>query len=157
MAAPYKKVFWAAGFGWMFDAMDVGLLSFLMAALTKEWGLTKEQAGLLGTLNLAGMAVGAVVGGLLADRIGRKPVFLFTLALFGAASFGSAFAGGFAAMAVFRVLMGLGLGAELPVASTLVNEFAPADKRGRTVVLLAAGRETKEGDGRQRVNRLRAR
>ncbi|MED1913869.1 MFS transporter [Bacillus thuringiensis] len=136
MSKPYKKVFWAAGFGWMFDAMDVALLSFIMVALRQEWGLTGEEAGLLGTGNLVGMAIGAIVGGYLADRVGRKPVFLLTLVLFGLASFASAFATGFATMLLFRFLMGLGLGAELPVASTLVNEFAPPEKRGSTVVLL---------------------
>ncbi|MGN7471686.1 MFS transporter [Brevibacillus sp. SAFN-007a] len=136
MSAPYKKVFWAAGFGWMFDAMDVALLSFIMVALRQEWGLSPEEAGLLGTGNLVGMAIGAMVGGYMADRIGRKPVFLFTLLLFGAASFASAFATGFLTMLLFRFLMGLGLGAELPVASTLVNEFAPPERRGSTVVLL---------------------
>ncbi|MCC8437981.1 MFS transporter [Brevibacillus sp. M2.1A] len=136
MSKPYKKIFWAAGFGWMFDAMDVALLSFIMVALRQEWGLTGEEAGLLGTGNLVGMAIGAIAGGYLADRIGRKPVFLLTLILFGLASFASAFATGFATMLLFRFLMGLGLGAELPVASTLVNEFAPPEKRGSTVVLL---------------------
>lgn len=136
MSAPYKKVFWAAGFGWMFDAMDVALLSFIMVALRQEWGLSPEEAGLLGTGNLVGMAIGAIAGGYMADRIGRKPVFLLTLLLFGAASFASAFATGFLTMLLFRFFMGLGLGAELPVASTLVNEFAPPEKRGSTVVLL---------------------
>lgn len=136
MSAPYKKVFWAAGFGWMFDAMDVALLSFIMVALRQEWGLSGEEAGLLGTGNLVGMAIGAMAGGYLADKIGRKPVFLTTLLLFGAASLASAFATGFFSMLLLRFVMGLGLGAELPVASTLVNEFAPAEKRGRTVVLL---------------------
>ncbi|MED4751993.1 MFS transporter [Brevibacillus choshinensis] len=136
MSATYKKVFWASGFGWMFDAMDVALLSFIMVALRQDWGLTGEQAGLLGTSNTIGMALGAFAGGYLADRIGRKPVFMLTLVLFGAASLASAFATGFAIMLLFRFLIGLGLGAELPVASTLVNEFAPPEKRGRTVVLL---------------------
>ncbi|MBO7742939.1 MFS transporter [Paenibacillus sp. MWE-103] len=131
-----NKVFWAAGFGWMFDAMDVGLLSFILVALRKEWGLTAQEAGLLGTFNLVGMAVGAVLGGYLADRFGRRPVFLLTLVVFGAFSFGSAFAGGFGIMLALRFLMGVGLGAELPVASTLVSEFAPAATRGRMVVLL---------------------
>ncbi|WNQ10583.1 MFS transporter [Paenibacillus aurantius] len=136
MVSSYRKVFWAAGFGWMFDAMDVGLLSFIIVQLTKEWGLSPTEGGLLGTATTAGMAIGAVVGGYWADRIGRKPVFLFTLVLFGLASLGSAFSPGLGVMLVFRVLMGLGLGAELPVASTLVNEVAPPEKRGRTVVLL---------------------
>src|SRR5690606_13469661 len=94
------------------------------------------QTGLLGTVNLAGMALGASIGGYLADRIGRKPIFLATLIIFGMASLASAAATGLAVMLVLRFIMGLGLGAELPVASTLVNEFAPAHKRGRIVVLL---------------------
>lgn len=132
----YKKVFWAAGFGWMFDAMDVGLLSFIIVSLAADWGLTPDQSGWLGTVNLFGMAIGAFVGGYLADRYGRKPIFLCSLAIFGLASASSAAAAGIAAMLVLRFIMGLGLGAELPVASTLVNEFAPEHKRGRTVVLL---------------------
>ncbi|MFC4807811.1 MFS transporter [Paenibacillus sp. GCM10023250] len=131
-----NKVFWAAGFGWMFDAMDVGLLSFVLVALREEWGLTAQEAGLLGTFNLVGMAIGAVLGGYLADRLGRRPVFLLTLLVFGVFSLGSAFAGGFGIMLALRFLMGVGLGAELPVASTLVSEFAPAAIRGRMVVLL---------------------
>jgi putative MFS transporter len=134
--ASYKKVFWSAGFGWMFDAMDVGLLSFIVVSLSKEWGLTPTETGLLGTVNLAGMAVGATLGGYLADKIGRKPIFLSTMIIFGIASLGSAAATGLAVMLVLRFIMGLGLGAELPVASTLVNEFAPESKRGRIVVLL---------------------
>ncbi len=131
-----RRVFWSAGFGWMFDAMDVGLLSFIVVSLASEWGLTTTQTGLLGTVNLAGMALGASIGGYMADRIGRKPIFLATLIIFGMASLASAAATGLAVMLVLRFIMGLGLGAELPVASTLVNEFSPAHKRGRIVVLL---------------------
>jgi len=136
MSASFKKVFWSAGFGWMFDAMDVGLLSFIIVMLKAEWGLTPSEAGMIGTVNMVGMAAGAFLGGTLADRFGRKPVFLYTLVLFGLASVASAAATGFAAMLALRFVMGLGLGAELPVASTLVNEFAPERHRGRAVVLL---------------------
>lgn len=120
----------------MFDAMDVGLLSFIVVSLAKEWSLSPFEVGLLGSFNLAGMAIGAALGGFLADKIGRKPVFLFTMILFGLASISSAAASGLLVMLILRFIMGLGLGAELPVASTLVNEFAPEEKRGRTVVLL---------------------
>ncbi|WP_420851852.1 MFS transporter [Paenibacillus allorhizoplanae] len=132
----FRQVFWAAGFGWLFDAMDVGLLSFILVALRKEWALTAQEAGLLGSVNLIGMTIGAAFGGYLADKIGRRPVFLLTLVCFGVFSFGSAFAGGLGSMLILRFFMGLGLGAELPVASTLVNEFAPPDKKGRIVVML---------------------
>jgi putative MFS transporter len=134
--AKLKKVFYAAGAGWAFDAMDVGLLAFIIVALKAEWGLTPQQMGLLGSISLLGMAIGAVVGGYLADRIGRKTVFIATLLIFGLASGASALATGLAAMMIFRFVMGLGLGAELPVASTMVMEHAPEEKRGRIVVLL---------------------
>ncbi|WP_438434507.1 MFS transporter [Gorillibacterium sp. sgz500922] len=132
----YRRVFWSAGFGWLFDALDVGLLSFILVQLAADWGLTPADKGLLGTVTTAGMAIGAPLGGFLADRLGRRPIFLITLVLFGAASLTSAFSPGLGFMMVCRLVMGLGLGAELPVASTLVNELAPADKKGRTVVLL---------------------
>src|SRR4051794_1894746 len=84
------------------------------------------------------MALGATLGGLLADRFGRRQVFALTLLVFGVATGAAALAWSVAALLVFRFLIGLGLGAELPVASTLVSEFAPARLRGRTVVLLEA-------------------
>ena len=84
------------------------------------------------------MAIGASVGGLLADRFGRRQVFAVTLLVYGLATGASALVGGLAALLVLRFLVGLGLGAELPVASTYVSEFAPARIRGRLIVILEA-------------------
>ena len=75
-----------SGLGWMSDAMDVGLLSFILAALKLDWGLTAGQMGWLGAVNSIGMAVGAVMFGMMADRIGRKHVFVITLLLFAIAT-----------------------------------------------------------------------
>lgn len=131
-----KKLLGIAGLGWMFDAMDVGILSFIIAALKIEWSLTPEQMGWIGSVNSIGMAVGAFVFGLWADRIGRKKIFIITLLMFSLASGLSAFTTTLAAFLFFRFLVGMGLGGELPVASTLVSESVPAKDRGRTVVLL---------------------
>lgn len=125
-----------SGLGWMFDAMDVGLLSFVLAALKADWGLTGAQMGWLGAINSIGMAVGAVMFGMMADRIGRKHVFILTLLLFAIASGLSAFATTLAVLMVLRFFIGMGLGGELPVASTYVSERVPAHERGRIVVLL---------------------
>jgi putative MFS transporter len=84
------------------------------------------------------MALGATLGGLLADRFGRRQVFALTLLIFGLATGAAALSWSVGALLVFRFLIGLGLGAELPVASTLVSEYAPARVRGRVVVLLEA-------------------
>ncbi|ULO10378.1 MFS transporter [Paenibacillus sp. 19GGS1-52] len=131
-----RKLLFSAGLSWMFDAMDVGMISFVVAALAKEWKLGPEQIGLLTSINSLGMAAGAAAAGILADRFGRKPVLLWTLLIFSVASGLSAFAAGFAILCVLRFVAGFGLGGELPVASTLVSESMPAAERGRAVVLL---------------------
>lgn len=131
-----RKLLGIAGLGWMFDALDVGMLSFIIAALKVEWNLSTEQMGWIGSVNSIGMAVGALVFGVMADRIGRKKVFILTLLLFSLGSGASAFTSSLAAFLVFRFIIGAGLGGELPVASTLVSESVPAEKRGRVVVLL---------------------
>ncbi|MEH7251446.1 MFS transporter [Neobacillus niacini] len=131
-----RKLLWVSGTGWMFDAMDVGMLSFIIAALSVEWNLTPQQMGWIGSIQSIGMAVGALVFGLMSDRIGRKNVFIITLLLFSIGSGISAFATSITIFLVLRFFIGMGLGGELPVASTLVSESVPAEKRGRIVVLL---------------------
>ena len=125
-----------SGVGWTFDAMDVGLISFVIAQLAVVWGTDATTLGWVASAGFAGMAVGAALGGLLADRIGRRQVFALTLLVYGVATGASALAGGVAVLMVLRFVVGLGLGAELPVASTLVSEFAPPRIRGRAVVVL---------------------
>src|SRR3954469_15194216 len=127
-----------SGLGWALDAMDVGLISFVMAALAVQWQLSPTELSWIGSIGFAGMALGATLGGLLADRFGRRQVFAVTLLIFGVATGAAALSWSVGALLVFRFLIGLGLGAELPVASTLVSEFAPARVRGRLVVLLEA-------------------
>ncbi|HLG26811.1 MAG TPA: MFS transporter [Paenisporosarcina sp.] len=131
-----NKLLGIAGLGWMFDAMDVGILSFVIAALAIEWNLSPGQMGWIGSVNSIGMAVGALTFGLLADRIGRKRVFILTLVIFSVASGLSALSTTLAVFLIFRFFVGMGLGGELPVASTLVAESVEAKERGRIVVLL---------------------
>ncbi|SET28422.1 MFS transporter [Paenibacillus sp. NFR01] len=131
-----RKLLLSAGISWMFDAMDVGMISFVVAALAKEWSLGPDKIGYLTSINSVGMAIGAAAAGILADRFGRKSVLLWTLLVFSVASGLSAFAAGYAVLCVLRFIAGFGLGGELPVASTLVSESMPAKERGRAVVLL---------------------
>lgn len=131
-----RKLLGVAGLGWMFDAMDVGILSFVLAALAADWNLSTSQVGIIGSVNSIGMMVGAFVFGLMSDRVGRKNVFIITLLLFSIGSGLSAFTTSLAVFLVLRFLIGMGLGGELPVASTLVSESVSAKERGRVVVLL---------------------
>ena len=127
-----------SGMGWALDAMDVGLVSSVLLQVREQWDLSAGEASWIGSIGFVGMALGASLGGLLADRFGRRQVFAMTLLVFGIATGASALAWSLGALLVFRFLTGLGLGAELPVASTLVSEFAPARVRGRVVVGLEA-------------------
>ncbi|MEC0236612.1 MFS transporter [Paenibacillus kribbensis] len=134
--AKKRKLLFSAGLSWLFDAMDVGLLSFIVAALAKEWHLGSEQIGLVTSMNSIGMVFGAALAGILADRYGRRAILVWTLLIFSIASGLSAFATGLGVLLVLRFIAGAGLGGELPVASTLVSESVPVKERGRAVVLL---------------------
>lgn len=134
----HKRLLVGSGIGWALDAMDVGLISFIMAALAVHWGITPTQSSWLASIGFVGMALGAIFGGLLADKFGRRHVFALTLLVYGLATGASALSTGLAMLLVLRFIVGLGLGAELPVASTLISEFSPVKVRGRMVVLLEA-------------------
>lgn len=134
----HLRVLTGSGVGWALDAMDVGLISFIIAVLAQQWSLSPAETGWIASVGFIGMAIGAGVGGLLADRLGRRQVFAITLLIYGVATGASALVGGVAMLLVLRFFVGLGLGAELPVASTYVSEFAPAAIRGRLIVILEA-------------------
>lgn len=124
------------GLGWMFDAMDTGIIAFIMTKLVHDWGLTPVESGWIVSIGFVGMAIGAVFSGALADRFGRKNVFASTMVLYSIATALCAFAPNLTVLLVCRFLVGLGLGGQLPVAVTLVSEYIPAQVRGRFIVLL---------------------
>ncbi len=130
------KLLFASGLGMLFDSMDVGLLSFVIAALFVAWHITPTDAGLLGSITLIGMAIGSAFAGLFADRVGRKRAFIITLVIYSIASGVSAFAASIGILLVLRFITGLGLGGELPVATTFVLESSPPEVRGRRTVYL---------------------
>ena len=130
------KLLLTSGFGWMFDAMDVLLIGFLVAPITREFSLAPAQVGLVASAGFVGMFLGAAISGRLADRYGRRLIFQATLILFSIGAVLSALAPTFETLLAARVIAGLGLGGELPVVATLVSEFSPRAQRGRMIVLL---------------------
>ncbi len=132
----HYKLLVVTGLGWLFDSMDTGLISFVLPVLAKEWGLTPEQVGWIGSIGLIGMALGAVLAGTVADKIGRKNVFAATVILYSVSTGLCAVAWSYESLLFFRFLVGFGLGGELPVAATLMSEYAPSHLRGRFIVLL---------------------
>jgi putative MFS transporter len=131
-----KKLLTASGLGMLFDSLDVGLLSFVIAALMLDWHISPTSAGLLGSITLIGMAVGSAIAGLIADRVGRKRTFILTLVIYSLASGISALATGIGFLIVMRLITGLGLGGELPVTTTYVLESSPPELRGRRTAML---------------------
>ncbi|HEV8536516.1 MAG TPA: MFS transporter [Candidatus Limnocylindria bacterium] len=125
-----------SGLGWMFDAMDVLMLSFLLAPIRAEFKLDATGVGLIASATFLGMFIGAAAAGRLADRYGRRAVFTATLVVFSFGSALSAVAPSFETLLAARVVAGLGLGGELPVVATLVSELSPRAQRGRMIVLL---------------------
>lgn len=132
----HSRILGGSGVGWALDAMDVGLISFVIAQLAVVWEADVGGLGFVASAGFVGMAIGASVGGLLADKIGRRQVFALTLLVYGVFTGLSALSLSVGALIALRFLVGLGLGAELPVASTLMSEFAPARIRGRVIVIL---------------------
>jgi putative MFS transporter len=130
------KLLITSGLGWMFDAMDVLLIGFLVAPITREFSLAPAQIGLVASAGFVGMFLGAAISGRLADRFGRRLIFQATLILFSIGAVLSAIAPTFETLLAARVIAGLGLGGELPVVATLVSEFSPRAQRGRMIVLL---------------------
>ncbi len=130
------KLLITSGLGWMFDAMDVLLIGFLVAPITREFSLAPAQVGLVASAGFVGMFLGAAISGRLADRYGRRIIFQATLILFSVGAVLSALAPTFETLLAARIVAGLGLGGELPVVATLVSEFSPRAQRGRMIVLL---------------------
>ena len=139
-ALPLNSFHWRllviSGLGWMFDAMDVILVSFLVTPVSREFGLDPGRIPWIASAGFVGMFLGAAASGRLADRYGRRSVFQLNLVVFGIGSLLTTLAPSFETFVAARVITGLGLGGELPVASTLVSELSPRASRGRMIVLL---------------------
>lgn len=132
----HYKLLLITGLGWMFDAMDTGIIAFVLPTLAKAWGLSAAQMGYIGSMGLVGMALGAIFAGTLADRFGRKWLFAATLVIYSVSTGLCSIAWNFESLLFFRFLVGFGLGGQLPVAVTLVSEYSPPAARGKFIVLL---------------------
>jgi putative MFS transporter len=131
-----KRIFTVIATAWFFDALDIGIMSFVLGSIRTDLHLNTAESGLVGSASFLGMFFGAGLSGLLADRFGRRPVFQWSMVIWGVASFLCAGANGLPMLLGCRVLLGVGMAMELPVAQSMVSEFMPASQRGRYVALL---------------------
>lgn len=121
------------------DGFDTAIIAFIATDLVQEWGVQKADLGPVMSAALVGLAVGALTAGPMADRIGRKKVLVLSIFVFGSFSLLTAFATSLNALALLRFLTGLGLGAAMPNAATLMSEYAPERRRALLVNLMFVG------------------
>ncbi|MGI5347289.1 MFS transporter [Streptomyces sp. CA-250714] len=121
------------------DGIDVAMVSYLGPSLMSDWGLTKAELGPVVTSGLLGLAIGSLVAGPIADHLGRRKVIIASLLFFGVMNAATALTTDILWFSVLRVLTGLGLGAALPNATTLVSEYAPSRRRSQMMALTYCG------------------
>ncbi|KQU17990.1 MFS transporter [Bacillus sp. Leaf13] len=123
----------------LFDGYDVVIYGSVVPSLIKEWGISDVTAGAIGSYSAMGTAAGAIVFGLLADKLGRKKIILLTIFLFSIFTLLSGFANGPTMFIIFRVIAGIGLGGVMPNVIALTTEFAPKHIRSALVSFVFCG------------------
>lgn len=117
----------------LFDGYDLSVYGTVVPILMKQWNLTPVEAGSMGSYGLFGMMFGAIIFGILADRIGRKKVILMNVFLFSLFTFLCGFAETATTFSICRFIAGLGLGGIMPNIAALVTDYAPKSMRIRLV------------------------
>ncbi|WP_149538017.1 MFS transporter [Siccirubricoccus phaeus] len=125
--------------GWSLDALDVQIFSFVIPTLLTLWGISRADAGLLGTVTLLVSAFGGWLAGALSDRYGRVRVLQITILWYAGFTFLCGFAQDFNQLFIFRALQGLGFGAEWSAGAVLMGEVIRDKYRGRAVGLVQSG------------------
>jgi MFS family permease len=117
-----------------FDGFDVIAIAATLPLMIRNWHLTQGQIGLLIAAGSVGQLLGTVLFPTIAERLGRVKAIAWSAGLIGLSSLACGFAPSFGVFLVLRAIQGLGLGGELPVAATYINEITKARGRGRFVL-----------------------
>jgi len=134
-----KRAFWSCKVGYVLDAMDTQFLSFVIPTLIATWGITRGEAGLIGTVTLLTSAVGGWAAGVLSDRIGRVKMLQITILWFTIFTLVCALAQNFTQLLWARGLMGMGFGGEWTAGAVLIGEVIRPRDRGKAVGVVQAG------------------
>ena len=131
-----RRALLAASLGWALDAFDVMLYALVLSALLTDFSISTSTAGLLGSLTLIASGFGGVLFGAIADRFGRRPAMIASILVYSIFTAACGFAQSIVQLAVFRFLLGLGMGGEWTSGAAMVSETWPDKHRGKAVALM---------------------
>jgi len=125
------KSFFVSSAGFFLDGYDLSVISFAVYFIANEFKLISIQTGLITSASLIGMIFGAMLFGWLSDKMGRSRIMGIDLIFFAVFGLASALSQNFLELFISRLLLGIGIGGDYPVSSTLMAEFSPSFSRGR--------------------------
>ncbi|WP_373469075.1 MFS transporter [Acidianus infernus] len=124
------RPFFVSSAGFFLDGYDLSVISFALYFIAQEMKLSSSQEGLVSSASL----IGALLFGFLADKVGRKKLMGVDLVFFMTFGITSAFSQNFTQLFISRLLLGIGIGGDYPISSTIISEFSPAVNRGKYLV-----------------------
>jgi len=131
-----RRTLVAAALGWMLDAFDAMLYALVLAHIMRDLGMSKGTAGLLNSLTLLASGIGGVAFGFIADRVGRKRALMLSILTYSVCSFASGLSTSVLMLAVFRFILGLGMGGEWNTGAALVAETWPTELRAKAISIV---------------------
>jgi MFS family permease len=131
-----RRTLIAAALGWMLDAFDAMLYALVLAHVMRDLGMSKGTGGLLNSLTLLASGIGGVAFGFIADRVGRKRALMLSILTYSVCSFASGLATSVVMLAIFRFILGLGMGGEWNTGATLVAETWPTELRAKAISIV---------------------
>ena len=132
----HLKALLTSGMGFFTDAYDLFIIGVVLAILTPLWHLNALEISLLGSTSLIAAALGSIIFGRLADYVGRRSIYGFTLIVLAAGAIVSALAPSIIWLLIFRFILGLGIGGDYPLSATLMSEYANRRDRGKLITMV---------------------
>src|SRR6266705_1015638 len=136
ISSAQRRTLIAAALGWMLDSFDAMLYALVLAHIMRDLEMSKGTAGLLNSLTLLASGIGGVSFGFIADRIGRKRALMLSILTYSVCSFASGLSTSVLMLAVFRFILGLGMGGEWNTGATLVAETWPTELRAKALSIV---------------------
>src|SRR6267142_2088165 len=133
------RVLIAAKLGWMLDAMDFMIYAMAVGRLKTYFGFDDATAGMLGTVTLATSAIGGLIFGVVADRLGRTRALMGTVLIFSFASLGASTSRSVTQLLLWRAVLGIGMGGEWASGAVLVSETWPPAHRNKAISIVQSG------------------